>query len=193
MSTIGGGFGVKKVGITVFGNEFREIPANDFRIDDIVIERVQAAVGRGFVVRKIAVVQGALNSYRPDLLLGLGAAEAKETVKKVAGSTRCERYFVMTKAAAKFHGNQDMEGVGIIADSALFGRRIEVHAIVRIRIHDGHTFELVKNSVALQARPLKDFQWPETPEAVNTPAVRAAARSLLAEELDKTLQRMLAP
>jgi hypothetical protein len=193
ISTIGTGFGVKKVGFTVFGNEFKEIAAQDFRIDDLVVERVQAAVGRGYVVRKIPVAQGALESYRPDLILGLGSAEAAETVKKIAGSARCERYFVMTKGRATFTGNQTMEGIGIITGGASFASRTEVHAIASIRLLDGRTFAVVKNGGLNQVRSITDFKWPETPEAVNNPAVRAAARGLVAEELDKTLARMLAP
>jgi hypothetical protein len=193
ISSIGSGFGVKKVGFTVFGNEFKEISAHEFRIDDLVAERVQAAVGRGFVVRKIPVAQSTLDNYRPGLLLGIGAADAAAVVQKLAGSTRCERYFVMAKGRATFAGNQAMEGIGIITAGPSFASRTEVHAIASIRLLDGRTFEVVKSGGLNQVRSLTDFKWPENPEAVNTPAVRAAARGLVTEELDKALARLLAP
>jgi hypothetical protein len=43
----------KKIGFTVFGNECKEIPADNFKLDDLVVERVQAAVGPGLAARKI--------------------------------------------------------------------------------------------------------------------------------------------
>src|SRR5437868_4141202 len=41
MSTIGEGFGVKKIGITVFGNEFKEISADGWGLDELVLARIR--------------------------------------------------------------------------------------------------------------------------------------------------------
>jgi hypothetical protein len=42
---LGDRFEVKKIGITVFGNEFKEITVDNWGLDDLVVERVRAAVG----------------------------------------------------------------------------------------------------------------------------------------------------
>ena len=43
---LGDRFQVKKIGITVFGNEFKEIAVDNWGLDDLVVERVRAVVAR---------------------------------------------------------------------------------------------------------------------------------------------------
>jgi hypothetical protein len=193
ISVIGDRFAVKKIGFTVFGNEFKEIPADNLRLDDLVVERVQAAVGPGLAARKIAHPKGAFDSYRTG---GWGTNDAKSSalVEQVAGPARCERYLVVTRATAQFSGNQDIIGVGIVNTGAALLSRSHIHALVHLGLHDGRTFAVLKSGGAFApTRQLDDFSWPESPEAVNTPVVRAAARALLAEALDKRLPALLAP
>jgi hypothetical protein len=193
VSAIGDRFAVKKIGFTVFGNEYKEIPADNFKLDDLVVERVQAAVGPGLAARKIAHAKGAFDSYRTG---GWGTNDAKSValVEQAAGPARCERYVVVTRLTARFSGNQDIIGVGIVNIGASLVSRSHVHALMHIGVHDGRTFAILKSGGAVPpTRQLDDFKWPESPEAVNTPGVRAAARALLAEALDKRLPDLLAP
>jgi hypothetical protein len=195
-------FAVKKIGFTVFGNEYKAIPAADFKLDDVIVERVQATVGRGFVARKLAYAKGAFDSYSAGGL-GFGNAEAAALVEKAVGSARCARYVIVTPAVAQFTGNQNIAGIGIVHSGVGPLSHSQVHAVVRIIVHDGRTYEVLKSGIGstsgfgvlagAPSRVLKDFKWPEAPEAVNTPEVRAAARSLLAEVLDKSLPNLLGP
>jgi hypothetical protein len=92
----------------------------------------------------------------------------------------------VTKLTARFSGNQDIIGVGIVNTGASLLSRSHVHALMHIGVHDGRTFAILKSGGAVPpTRQLDDFKWPESPEAVNTPGVRAVARALLAEALDK--------
>jgi hypothetical protein len=202
VSAIGDRFAVKKIGITVFGNEYKEIPADDWRLDELVVERVRAAAGAGLAARKIAHAKGAFDSYFTG---GFGTNDAKSAalVEQVAGPARCERYVVVTRAVGRFSGNQDVAGVGIVNVGAPLLSRSQVHAVVRIGVHDGRTFAVLKSGLASTnplgflagppTRGLDNFTWPESPEAVDSPAVRAAARALLVEVLDKSLPARLAP
>src|ERR1700733_12978546 len=45
-------FGVRKIGITVFGNDFTQIKVDNWGLDDLVVERLRAAVGPGLAVRR---------------------------------------------------------------------------------------------------------------------------------------------
>jgi hypothetical protein len=193
ISVIGDRFAVKKIGITVFGNENKEIPADDWKLDDLVVERVRAAAGPGVAARKIAPAKGAFDSYGPG---GWGTNDAKSAalVEQTAGPAGCERYVVVTRATARFSGNQDVTGVGIVNTGAPLVSRTQIHALVLLYVHDGRTFALLKRGAGLEpSRQLDDFTWPESPEAVNSPRVRAAARAVLAEVLDKSLPRLLSP
>jgi hypothetical protein len=89
--------------------------------------------------------------------------------------------------------NQDIIGVGIVNTGASLLNRSHVLA-PSIGVHDGRTFAILKSGGAVPpTRQLDDFKWPESPEAVNTPGLRTAARALLAEALDKRLPDLLAP
>ena len=57
-------FQVRKIGITVFGNEFKQITVDNWGLDDLVVERVRAAVGPSMAVRRIAHAKGAFRWLR---------------------------------------------------------------------------------------------------------------------------------
>lgn len=199
ISSVGEAFAVKKIGFTVFGNEYKEISASEFKLDELIVERVQAVVGRSFVARRIAHAKGSFDTYHAGGF-GLGNSDAAARVRQVAGAAKCERYVVANRGVAQYIGNQSIAGVGIVNSGAAFLSNTVVHVVVRLTLHDGHSFEVLKSGMAgtssltilsgAPSRLLKDFKWPEAPEEVNTPAVRATTRSLLAEVLDKSLPEL---
>jgi len=188
------GFGVHHVGLTVFGNEYKEIPTKGWGLDELLVQRVRAGVGPGAAVIKIASPKGAFDSFSvANTLFADNKAKAAETVRKVAGSARCERYVVLTKASGQYQGNQAIGGIGIVNSGVAALSVTSVHAILQLSVHDGVTFAVVNNRVGLPERALRGFKWPDSPEAVDTPEVRAAARAMLVEMLDKALPVVLAP
>jgi hypothetical protein len=201
---IGDRFEVKKIGITVFGNEYKVISVDNWGFDDLVVERVRAAVDSGMAVRKIAPAQGAFDGYRAGtVLIHFDDDKSAALVQQVAGQMHCARYVVVTKGISQYIGNQPIYGVGVVNSGGPLLNRTHVHAVVRINVHDGSNFAVLKRGegsltganllTGPPTRKLDDFVWPETPEAANTPAVRSAARGLLAEVLDKSLPGLLFP
>ena len=202
---LGDHFEVKKIGITVFGNEFKEIAVDNWRLDDLVVERVRAAVGTGIAVRRMAHAKDAFAGYRA----GIGIFQNNDTkasaiVQQAAGQTRCERYIVVTRAAAQYIGNQAIFGIGIVNSGRPIRSFTQIHAVIRIHVHDGRSFAVLKSgTVSLNGgniltghrteREVDDSWWPEPPEAANTPKMREAARTLLTQILDKSLPELLAP
>jgi hypothetical protein len=192
-------FGVRKIGITVFGNEFKQITVDNWGLDDLVVERVRAAAGPG--VRRIAFAKAAFEGYVP----GIGMfqnlnTKAPDIVRQAAGQTQCERYVVVTRAASQYIGNQSIYGLGIVSSGAPILSTNRIHAVVRIHVHDGQSFAVLKSgngSISganlLTGPPTSKLEvWPEPPEAANTPAMREATRKLLGEILDKSLPELLA-
>ena len=200
---LGDRFEVKKIGITVFGNEFKEITVDNWGLDDLVVERVRAAVGPGPAVRRIAYAKGSFDGYVP----GIGMfqnlnSKAPEIVRQAAAPAQCERYVVVTRAVAQYVGNQSIFGLGIVNSGRPILSTTALHAVVRIHIHDGQTFAVLKSGAASlggssflsgpPTRKLDDSWWPEPPEGANTLAMREATRKLLGEALDKSLPELLA-
>ena len=199
-------FGMKKIGITVFGNDYKELPADGFKLDDLVVERVRAAAGPRVVVRKISYPRSAFDSFHQSgLLFSASDNEQLATLLRqaVAEEAGCERYVVVLGVGLRYVGNQNVSGAGIVNTGGPLLSTTFVHAVMQITVHDGHTFAVIKKgdyptsgANFLTGPPqerLRDFTWPDTPEAVDMPRVRAAARALVTETLDKTLPELLAP
>ena len=126
-------------------------------------------------------------------------SKAPAIVRQAAAGTSCERYVVVTRAVSQYVGNQSIYGLGIVNSGSPVLTTIALHAVVRMHVHDGHTFAVVKSGALgsgfMSGPPVRKLDaslWPEPPEAVNTPAMRDATRKLLGEVLDKSLPEMLA-
>ena len=200
---LGDQFGVRKIGITVFGNDFKQIKVDNWGLDDLVVERLRAAVGPGIAVRRIAHDKALFAGYVP----GIGMFQNLDTkapaiVRQAAAQSQCERYVVVTRAVSQYVGNQSIYGLGIVNSGGPLLSTIALHTVVRIHVHDGHTFAVLKSGAGsvggssfLSGPPTRKLDaslWPEPPEAANTPAMREATRKLLGEVLDKSLPEMLA-
>jgi hypothetical protein len=194
-------FGVRKIGLTVFGNEFKQITVDNWGLDDLAVERVRAAAGPGVAVRRIPFAKALFEGYVP----GIGMfqnlnSKAPDIVRQAAGQTQCERYVVVTRAASQYIGNQNIYGIGIINSGAPLLSTSALHAVVRIHVHDGQTFAVLKSGNGslsganfLTGPPTRKIEsFPEPPEAANAPAMREATRKLLGEVLDKSLPELLA-
>jgi hypothetical protein len=53
VSQLGEKFTVRKIGYAVFGNEINEVPVDSWHIDDLVVAKISAALGKRTVVRRI--------------------------------------------------------------------------------------------------------------------------------------------
>jgi hypothetical protein len=200
---LGDQFGVKKIGMTVFGNEFKAVKVNNWGLDDLVVERLRTAVGPGIAVRRIAYDKALFEGYRP----GVGMfqnldSKSPAIVRQAAAGTSCERYVVVTRAAIQYVGNQSIYGLGIVHSGSPIITTVALHAVVRVHVHDGQTFAVLKSGrlslggagflMGSEIRKLDISWWPEPPEAVNTPVMRDATRKFLGEILDKSLPEILA-
>jgi hypothetical protein len=206
ISTIGDKFTVQKVGVTVFGNEFAEVPVEPWGLDDLVVARVRAVVP-GMTVRKIAYAKGAFEPYyHPPLKLFRNQDEdLSGIVRQVAGNAGCARYVVLTTYTGQLDGtNQGLPGIGVINRDAAILSYTFLFANISVRTFDGQTFAVGKNPYAnlesvlthIAANLTKNetmhkvdnSAFPASPpDAVNSAALRDGTRDLLAERLDKIL------
>lgn len=194
-------FTVQKIGLTVFGNEFAEVPVK-WGFDDLIFDRVRAAAAPT-QVRRISYAKDAFDSYYhpKSTLFRNTQRELAALVKQIAGNAGCERYIVITRAKANADGtNQVLEGIGVVSWGPL--NRIYVFAYLGVVVFDGATFEARRDPhLTLEAglarltagrseylRQLEDFKFPESaPDAANDATLRDAARKFATERLDKYL------
>ena len=212
---IGDRFAVQTIGVMAFGNDLKEVPIKSWGLDDLVVARVRAAAGAGVAVRRIAYPANAFEPFdHPQSRLFRNAEkDLKSVVQAIAGAAGCERYVVVLKDTnADRLTNQSFTGIGIFSRA---GGDVHLFALTALSVFDGHTFEVLKQHVGspveeklgsnptlfdvMRTNPMRgpnvplkeDFSWPPAPDAVMS--LRDPTRALLAESLDKTLPKLLAP
>lgn len=198
-------FVVQKIGLTVFGNEYAEIPVS-WGLDDLVFARARAAAGNT-PVRRITYVKGALDSfYHPKSgLFRNQREELSNLIRQVAGNAGCERYLVVMRSEGQLDGtNQSLSGVGIFSRGVGLISYAYVFAYIGVTWVDGRTFEIMKGPAVTFEGVMKHMAdnfvsnellqkvdksaFPETAaDAANNTTLRDATRDFLTKRLDKIL------
>lgn len=148
ISAVGDEFVVQRLGLTVFGNEYTEVPIEGWGIDDLVVARVRAALP-GTAVKKIAYPRAAFASYdHPAPALFRNSANILTgIVRQIAANAGCERYLVVTKLNVQVDGtNQNHRGIGVLNRGIGSGAlsHTSLFADVAVDIFDGQTFAIEK-------------------------------------------------
>jgi hypothetical protein len=164
ISAIGENLILKKIGITVFGNEQRTAPIDSWHIDDIVANKVSAFLSKGWTVRRITYPKGAFSSLEENhSLFYNGNDDLLGIVRRVTSSTRCGHYVVIVKTGHTLaNSNQSIYGLGILETSSLLGPSDYIHALFAIKVYDGQTFAIIgQQAVFIERRNLlSDFTGP---------------------------------
>ena len=198
-------FTVQKIGLTVFGNEYAEVPVS-WGFDDLIYARARAAAG-AIAVRRITYTKGTFGSYyHPKSGLFRNARqELVDLVRQIAGNTGCERYLIVTRLEAQLQGtNQTLNGIGVLNRGVGFINHTWLFAYISVIVLDGQTFEIRKDpnanfEAALariaanltkneNMRDVDNSAFPVPPaETANSTILRDSARVFLTERLDKFL------
>lgn len=210
---IGETFALQVVGLTMFGNELKEVPIESWGLDDLIVARMRAAAGPRVAARRIAYPANAFHTFDDPPPFYNRENGIREILQSVAPANRCERYVVVIKSGSQWKNtNQSVMGVGIVHSGPI--ERLSVtylFATTGLIVFDGHTLEVLKKGVGSlkdetigerllndlvdttpihgPSRKLEDFAWPPAPDAVM--GLREPTRALLAQSLDKTLPKLL--
>jgi hypothetical protein len=182
-------FAVQTIGLTMFGNDLKEVPIESWGLDDLVVARVRAAAGTRIAVRRLAYPADAFEPFDnpPNRLFRNASKDLKGVVQAIiAGAGGCERYVVVIKGVGQWVGtNQLLEGIGVVNR----GTFTYLFADTSLFVFDGHTFDVLKTgdgaldnekivpdplvNAMLQTervrgpnRELKELQRPNEPDAV---------------------------
>ncbi|MET4200848.1 hypothetical protein [Bradyrhizobium sp. LA6.12] len=198
-------FVVQKIGLTVFGNDYAEVPVS-WGLDDLVFARARAAAGNT-PVRRITYAKGALDSYyHPKSgLFRNQREELSNLIRQVAGNAGCERYLVVMRSEGQLDGtNQSLSGVGIFSRGVGLISYAYVFAYIGVTWVDGRTFEIMKGPAVTFEGVMKHMadnfvsnellqkvdksMFPETAaDSANNTALRDTTRDFLTKRLDKIL------
>jgi hypothetical protein len=207
-------FALQSVGLTMFGNDLKEVPIASWGLDDLIVDRVRAAVGPRFVVRRFAYSAAIFEPVDHPSLFHI--PDLKGIVQSIVGAGGCERYVLVVQGNDQFgNTNQLVKGVGIVHRGGIIDH-FDINylfALSSLSVFDGHTFEILKHQGGTlggltlgerlaedftrtsplrgPSRKLEDFAWPPAPDAVTRQ--REPTRALLAASLDRVLPGLLAP
>jgi hypothetical protein len=206
---IGDQFVVQKVGLTIFGNEYTEVPIDAWGLDDLVVARVRAAVAPGTGVRKIAYPRVAFAPYDhpAPALFRNSQDDLTAIVRQIAANAGCERYVVVTKFTGQIDGtNQTHRGIGVLNRGTSLLSHTSLFADVQVTVFDGQTFAIHKNPFSLgrvlagtfsrmtqdPLTKLDNAAFPEpAADAAASATLRDSARALLTATLDRIMPAVL--
>jgi hypothetical protein len=210
ISAVGHKFALQKIGVTVFGNELKEVAIESWGIDAAVASNVSAQLGRRFTVKRISYPKGAFASYESPAAFSDTGAELQGIVRKLAASQNCDIVIVVTRGGAPFGStNQTVAGLGMVEHGgALFPDNVTLYAVTTIHVYDGRTFERLHwqrtgfefggalvgmggTAINAPSRKLDRSWWPATPQAVSSDKLRATTRALVEQSVGATIPQVM--
>lgn len=200
-------FLIEKFGLVRFNDTVVRAAADGWELDDLVVSRVRAAA-HGAVVRRIPFSREELARSRASASFFRSInLELRDFARQVAAGANCRRYVMVHRTG----GGKDPYGIGIAKFVSPMNSRIFLFVLMRVRVYDGRTFELISDAAARNSdesllasaylnpiggpyRELNEQSFPASREEVAAnPVLREGVRALLTESLDKTLPTVLGP
>ncbi|WP_240535586.1 hypothetical protein [Bradyrhizobium sp. STM 3809] len=194
---------VTKIGFTAFDTEILVAPIESWGLDELITARVRVAAGAGMTVLRLTYPKNAFEPFYdpPSRPAPPPGRQLTEIVRRIAGSTRCRRYVVITASPGAYAPtNKTIAGVGVYQNS--LSKSVYVYAHLIVTVFEGDSFAIRPNPYAtFQSRlerafvPRRDFDreidrtlFPASAtEAANSTALRNSARGVVTESLDDFL------
>lgn len=194
----------------IFGNALNEIAVDSWGIDEVIVRKTGAVLGKQFSVRRVNFPKATLAAlekpgggpFRD------GNKELDEAIAATArASGKCDFIVVAYRTGAQYaNTNQALFGLGIVAHGTELVGNYYIHANFAIRVYDGSTFAVLKTQIVRRdsflvaamtgagglSRSVDKTWWPESPQAAAQSAnIKEGIRTLVNQGLEKTLPGML--
>lgn len=201
ISAIGDRFELQKVGVTILGNELKEIPIESWKIDEFVVARLRAMLGSRYTVRPVVYQKAPFARHWSSSIYGgcQDCGAVGDVVHDQMSKQNLDAYVVVLTTSHAIEGTKLMtSGLGVIESpgSTLFNRPLLAHANYSISLVDGHRFASRTTTIAspsvdlpndmptnYPSREVDRALWPSSPDA----ARNAKLISVLKDVIDKTL------
>jgi hypothetical protein len=205
VSAIGDKLYLRKVGVTVFGNESQERAIDSWRIDDLMTAKLRSALAGRFEVRPVTYRRAAFANLENRFAIGVEQLRA-ETVRAEVSPQGLDAYLIVNKGIGQFgQTNQTLFGLGLVeGPTVVNGDNIYVHAFYSLSMVDGHAWTLgaatysgLPDGQGLFGPRAKavmrqvDHTWsPASPDVASNQRLKGAIVELIDRSLPSTLQRM---
>jgi hypothetical protein len=202
ISTVGDLLELQNFGFTVFGNEKRDFPIESWGINDLVLQKVSAQLGKKYVVKNLAQAKAPLLAFSKQRRSPFADVEAMlaQLVRQHAAPAKCHRYVVATREAEQIISTpHDVAGIGMGSSERPFGKTL-FYTIFTLRVYDGQTFTLIRRQKAVTGEstflkglkgPFLEFEKVGYAELIaqapSSARFKDMARTLVARALDTSL------
>jgi len=207
MSAVGDKFTVRKIGITVFGNDEKEFPIDAWGIDQFVVTKVRSVLAGRFQVRPVAYDKSAFRRDESAFFRTRDEDAIAAGVRAQAKAADIDAYIVVTRATSQFGiTKQSLRGLGILElPPSLVEAKAYLFALYQVTVVDGHGFTVIANSPAIlvsqdtvlattsirgPARAVDESWMPATLDAAHNIRLKSAITELLDRNLPRTIENM---
>jgi hypothetical protein len=209
VSAIGDKFYVRKFGLGVFGNDFKEMAIASWGIDEMMTAKLRAAFASRFDVRPVTYKRAAFAAF-PDRSGFLAQYFNPELVHTAVSPQGLDAYLVVVKSERSYGprssygtSNQLVHGLGSAGGNTDVDPIVFVHAYYNVVLVGGRDFKVTSQATSEIPGPRKYF-W--TADFMSSPvhqggaslypqsldaAANAQLKGVVVELIDKSLQPTL--
>jgi hypothetical protein len=202
ISAFGDRFQLKKVGLTVFGNDESVFPVAAWGIDDLMAGKVRTLLGRRFDVRPV--------TYRRTVFATPHRGGIPAMTREAVTPAAVDAYVVIAYGNSPVGAtNQAVSGLGMLETSGgiLSSNRFFLYALYSVSIIDAREFSSKAVTVALMRgealvdpmratalrgphRQVDESWWPTARDANSNQRLKGAVVELIDQSLPNTLQQL---
>jgi hypothetical protein len=205
ISALGARFEVRRVGLTVFNNDLKELPIDSWGIDELVVGRTRGLLARSFDVRPVTYNKAPFTEQASIW----NPVSVGDKVRAEASPQGLDAYLVVVPGLSAYSNtNQNMRGLGIvhggITDSLL--SHYFVHALYEVTLVDGHQFGSMGSAIAFipneqrslfagnfvagPHREVDETWWPTSLDAASNQRLKGAVVELIDQSLPGALSKV---
>lgn len=209
ISAVGDTLTLTSAGLTGFKSEEQSFAIAPWGVDDFIVSRTGALLTRHYQVQPVvyerAVFAAAFKRDNPmavvNLINRLRENPIKDLVRKQVTPQGLDAYVVITKASSAYGTRgRKVAGLGIIKYAELLSSYVQVYALYKISVIDGHDFKVIgersaapldnKENVRLEgpSHLIDQALLPTANGAADNEQLKAAVTDLIERSLPVTLE-----
>jgi hypothetical protein len=164
ISHVGKRLETQTIGSTLVPNKIVNITNHDWKIDDLVYDKIRKITAGKYRLQAIAVPDGSFDSvYASGGFFRNREEESKVIVQKLTSSKNCDYYLEVAPGTSRFStGDSYVFGLGVVEFWSIFFSTRHLHAFSYLRLYDGKTFDVInyKHGLADEKHRFPTLQGP---------------------------------
>jgi hypothetical protein len=206
ISAVGDEITFARGGLTGLDNSSRRFPIGSWGLDDLIVEKVTAALNGRFQVQPVSYTRAAFAAIKDSPVAPVNLVRSdpfRKLVQTEVSPQGLDAYIVITKAKSAFGGGgRKLEGIGYLNYGTVLASYNQIHALYEIRVFDGKTFDVIEKMaapplddvgavrIAGPSRVIDESLSPGTGDPAQNEKLHAAIADLVARSLPSTLSDM---